>query len=299
MLQSYDERNRDISVWIDGRLVHRDHAGISPFDSSVQNGDAVWEGLRVYDGRIFRLEDHLARLRASARSLAYAGIPSDRDIVEALRATLQANEMRDGVHVRLTLSRGVKITSGLDPRLNHGGCSLFVLAEWKPPVFDKGGIRLMTSSVRRAGADVLDQKIHSCNQITSILAKIEANHAGVDDAILLDGRGFVAETSSTHLFMARHGQLATPRTVACPEGITRRVVMEIARAEDLPFHERDLSLQEFHTADEVFCSGTMGELAPVVAIDGRTIGDGGTGTLTRHLSERFKQCTEQQGFRLL
>src|SRR5256885_9874380 len=150
MLQKFDERNRDLLVNVSGNLVHRDRAGVSPFDSAVQGGDAVWEGLRVYDGRVFKLREHLARLRSSAIALAFEQIPSDDAITEQIRRTLGANHMRDGVHIRLTLTRGVKITSGMDPRLNRSGPTLIVLAEHKPPVYDqRGGIALITSSVRR------------------------------------------------------------------------------------------------------------------------------------------------------
>src|SRR5215207_3240653 len=211
MLQRFDDRNRDLVVNINGRLVHRDQAGVSPFDSAVQGGDAVWEGLRLYDGRIFRLTAHLDRLRSSALALAFASIPSHAEITEQVRRTLDANGMTDGVHVRLTLTRGVKYTSGMDPRLNTAGPTLIVLAEHKPPVYDKGGIRLITSTMRRPGPDVLDQHIHSNNLLTSILAKIQATAAGADDAILLDGRGFVAETNATHLFCVdAAGTLLTP-----------------------------------------------------------------------------------------
>lgn len=173
MLQSYDDRNRDLLVNINGTLVHRDRAGVSPFDSSVQGGDAVWEGLRVYDGRIFRLTEHLDRLRGSALALAFAAIPAPEAIVEEIRKTLAANGMRDGVHIRLTLTRGVKVTSGMDPRLNRSGPTLIVLAEHKPPVYDAGGISLITSAVRRPAPDSMDPKIHHNNLIPSILAKIQ------------------------------------------------------------------------------------------------------------------------------
>src|SRR3954470_10203317 len=178
MQQKFDERNRDLLVNINGRLVHRDQAGVSPFDSAVQGGDAVWEGLRVYDGRIFKLREHLDRLRSSALALAFAEIPSHEHITDEIRRTLAANGMRDGVHVRLTLTRGVKVTSGMDPRLNRAGPTLIVLAEHKPPVYDKAGITLVTASVRRFPPDCLDPKIHHCNLIQSILAKLEANAAG-------------------------------------------------------------------------------------------------------------------------
>lgn len=303
MLQGYDERNRDLKVWIDGRLVHRDEAGVSPFDSSVQNGDAVWEGLRLYDGRIFRLEAHLARLRQGARALRYEGVPSDDEIVEAIRRTLAANGMQDGVHVRLTLSRGVKYTSGLDPRLNTAGCSLFVLAEFKPPVYDRIGVRLITSGVRRPPADVLDQTIHSCNQLTSILAKLEANAAGVDDAMMLDTRGFLAETNATHLFLVEDGSLSTPRTVACPEGVTRSVVLELCREHDIPCREEDLTPARVWRADEMFCTGTMGEIVPVVEVDGRRIGRAADAEasveplrpMTSRLAELFAARTRSEG----
>jgi len=291
MLQTYHEANRDLIVNIDGRLVHRDEAGVSPFDSSVQNGDAVWEGLRLYDGGIFRLTAHLARLRRSVLALAYQGIPSDEHIRTELRRTLEANGMRDGVHVRLTLSRGLKYTSGLDPRINTTGCSLFMLAEHKPPVYDTTGLTLVTAAHRRPPSDVLDQTIHSCNQLTSILAKLEANAAGADDALMLDTRGFIAETNATHLFFVQDGRISTPTTAACPEGITRAVVLELCRTRGIDHAERDVTLAEAYRADEVFCTGTMGELAAVTRIDGRTIGAGAVGPVTQRLSKLFRELT--------
>src|SRR5205085_111153 len=221
MLQQFNEKNRDLLLNINGRLVPREEAGISPFDSAVQGGDAVWEGLRLYDGRIFKLREHLARLRRSAEALSFAEIPAEENIIDEIRQTLAANKMRDGVHIRLTLTRGVKITSGMDPRLNQAGPTLIVLAEYKDPVYDASGITLITASVRRPAPDCLDPKIHHNNLLPSILAKIEANAAGADDAVVLDHRGFIAETNATHIFLVREGTLATPTTVSCPEGITR------------------------------------------------------------------------------
>ncbi len=295
MQQQFNEKNRDLIVNINGRLLHRDEAGVSPFDSSVQGGDAVWEGLRVYEGRIFKLREHLDRLRGSALALAFAQIPSHDEIIAEIKRTLDANQMHDGVHIRLTLTRGVKVTSGMDPRLNQSGPTLIVLAEHKPPVYDKGGITLITSSIRRPPPDVMDPKIHHCNLIPSILAKIEANVAGADDALMLDVRGFVAETNATHVFIVSGGVLQTSRVLACPEGITRSTVLEICDANDISCEERDLSLTEFYRADEVFCTGTMGELAPVVTIDGRTIGKGECGPLTRRLMELFRARTAVEG----
>src|SRR5260370_933107 len=230
MLQTFNEKNRDLVVNINGKLVHRDQAGISPFDSAVQGGDAVWEGLRLYNGRIFKLTEHLDRLRDSALALAFAEIPSHDAITREIKRTLAANRMRDGVHVRLTLTRGVKYTSGMDPRLNQSGPTLIVLAEHKPPVYDKGGVRLITSAIRRFPPDCLDPKIHHCNLLQSILAKILANAAGADDALMLDLHGFVAETNATHVFLVQRDLVLTSHEMACPERITRATVLQLCRA---------------------------------------------------------------------
>lgn len=295
MLQEFNPKNKDILININGKLLHRDQAGISPFDSVVQGGDAVWEGLRLYKGRIFRLKEHLDRLRDSAKALAFAEIPSHDTIINEIRRTLEANHMEDGVHIRLTLTRGVKITSGMDPRLNQQGPTLIVLAEHKPPVYDKSGIRLITSSIRRPPSDWLDQNIHSNNLIPSILAKIHANAAGVDDALLLDTRGFVAETNATHVFIVKQGVISTSHTYACPEGITRSVVLELCETNQIPCQVRDINLSEVYRADEMFCTGTMGEIAPVIEVDGRVIGEGSCGQVTQRISALFAEMTAQEG----
>ena len=295
MLQKFDERNRDLIVNINGQLIHRDKAGISPFDSAVQGGDAVWEGLRLYHGRIFKLQEHLDRLHRSATALSFAEIPPREKIIEEIKRTLAANEMQDGVHIRLTLTRGVKITSGMDPRLNQSGPTLIILAEHKAPVYTKTGLTLITSSFRRPSPEILDCKIHHANLLNSILAKIEANNAGADDALMLDTRGFVAETNATHIFIVRKGDVATSRVVACPEGITRATVIEICAAEKIRCIETDLSPVDVYGADEIFCTGTMGELAGVIKIDNRIIGDGKVGPMTKRLSELYAQRTATEG----
>src|SRR5438094_3708493 len=295
MLQKFDERNRELIVNINGRLVHRDKAGISPFDSAVQGGDAVWEGLRLYNGRIFKLYEHLHRLQRSAVALWFPEIPSREKIIEEIKRTLTANRMRNGVHIRLTLTRGVKSTSGMDPRLNQSGPTLIVLAEHKAPVYAKTGLSLVTSKMRRPPADVLDARIHHANLLNSILAKIEANKAGADDALMLDTRGFVAETNATHVFIVQKGELPTSRVVACPEGITRATVIEICAAEKIRCIETELSPVDVYGADEIFCTGTMGELAGVIKIDNRIIGDGKVGLMTERLSELYAQRTASEG----
>jgi branched-chain amino acid aminotransferase len=295
VLQTFDERNRDLMVSVAGRLTHRDEAAVSPFDSAVQGGDAVWEGLRLYNGRIFRLDEHLARLRRSARALGFERVPSDEEIIAEIRRTLAANDMTDNVHIRLTLTRGVKITSGMDPRLNQSGPTLIVLPEHKPPVYDQGGITLITASVRRTPPDSLDPKIHHNNLITSILAKIEANIAGADDAVMLDHRGFVAETNATNIFLVTDGGLGTPSAAACPEGITRQAVLDLASDAGIACTVGDFSLTQLYTADELFVTGTMGGLTPVLTLDGRTIGNGKPGPITATLTRLFAGLTATSG----
>ena len=295
MLQKFNEANRNLIVNVNGRLVPREEAGVSPFDSVVQGGDAVWEGLRLYNGRIFKLHEHLARLRRSASALSFAEIPTNEKLIDEIKRTVAANQMRDGVHIRLTLTRGVKITSGMDPRLNQSGSTLIVLAEHKAPVYTKSGLTLITSRMRRPPPEILDPQIHHANLLNSILAKIEANKAGADDAIMLDLRGFVAETNATHLFLVRQGEVSTSRVLACPEGITRATVLEICAAEKITCHEADLTIEGFYGADEVFCTGTMGELAAVTTIDNRTVGNGQIGEMTQRLSEQYARRTSTEG----
>jgi len=306
VLQKFNPKNRHLIVNINGQLVHRDKAGVSPFDSAVQGGDAVWEGLRLYNGRIFKLHEHLDRMERSARALSIVDLPPREKINEELKRTLAANKMCDGVHIRLTLTRGVKITSGMDPRLNQSGATLIILAEHKAPVYSKDGLKLITASVRRPPPEVLDARIHHANLLNSILAKIEANNAGADDALMLDVNGFIAETNATNVFIVRNsdksragGDLATSKVVACPEGITRATVMEICAAEKIRCVEADLSPVDVYGADEMFCTGTMGELAGVVQLDNCAIGDGKVGQITKRLSELYAKRTATEGVQII
>jgi branched-chain amino acid aminotransferase len=247
----------------------------------------------VYSGRrIFRLARHLQRLRSSAHALGFAAIPPEAFIRKAIAETLAANGMDDGAHIRLTLTRGTKITSGMDPRLNQSGCTLIVLAEWKAPVYGAAqkeqadgaqaagaatpqpGLRLITSSVRRNGPAFLDSHIHHNNLLNNILAKMEANVAGADDALMLDADGFLAETNATNIFVVRDGEVLTPLPDACLPGITRECVLRLCRELNIPAREKRLTLSELYTADQAFCTGTMGELVPVREADGRLIGGG-------------------------
>ena len=294
-MKTVDPRNQDILVYVNGELKPRAEARVSVFDSVVQGGDAVWEGLRVYNGRIAAFSAHLARLQNSAKALAFAAVPPVQDIRTAVFDTLRANDMRDGAHIRLTLTRGEKITSGMNPKLNQAGCSLIVLAEWKPPVYSDEGIRVITASTRRNTPSCLDSKIHHNNLLNNILAAIEANVAGADSAVMLDLNGFVSETNDTNLFMVRNGTVCTPHADACLPGLTRQMVIDICRENGIPVVERNLSLTELYTADEAFTSGTMGELTPVLEADGRVIGNGMVGDTTRHLQALHREVAWRDG----
>ena len=300
MLQKFNPKNKNIKVWVGDGLVSRDDAKVSVFDSVVQGGDACWEGMRVYPEGIFMLDRHLDRLFDSAHTLMFEGIPERSFIENAIKATLNANGMNQDTHIRLTLSRGEKITSGMDPRLNQSGCCLIVLAEWKTPVYDNdNGITVATSTIRRNNPQFLDSKIHHNNLLNNILAKIQANFANVDAALMLDHRGFAAELNGTNIFMARNGKLFTPYATACLHGITRAIVLELGHQSDIPTIEADISLTELYTADEVFCSGSMGELTPITEIDGRKIINKSRSTVFHQMNKAFediipKHCTPIQ-----
>lgn len=299
MLQEFNPKNKDIQVWIGDGLVPRNEAKVSVFDSVVQGGDAVWEGIRVYREGVFCLEHHLDRLEDSARAMAFTEVPTREFIRKAIKATLEANGMLDDTHIRLTLTRGEKITSGMDPRLNQYGPTLIVLAEWKPPVYDNDhGITIVTSAIRRNSPMHLDSKIHHNNLINNILAKIQANHAGADSALMLDNLGFIAEMNGTNIFMVKDGVLLTPTADACLHGITRGLVLRLAKDAGIPVQERNVSLTELYAADEVFGTGSMGELTPVVEVDGRKIENRRGTTISRQLVAAFEGIRDELSMKI-
>ncbi|KAI3940070.1 hypothetical protein MKW92_025345 [Papaver armeniacum] len=288
--------NDKILVWVGNEIVPRDSAKVSVFDSVVQGGDAVWEGLRVYSGRVFKLDEHLDRLSDSAKALAFVNVPTREEIKKAIFKTLISNGMFENAHIRLTLTRGKKVTSGMSPAFNLYGCTLIVLAEWKPPVYDNtSGVTLVTATTRRNSPNNLDSKIHHNNLLNNILAKVEGNLAKADDAIMLDKDGYVSETNATNIFLVKKGNVLTPHADYCLPGITRATVMELVVKENLVLQERRISVSEFHTADEVWTTGTMGELTPVVMIDGRVVGNGKVGPITRQLQNAYKNMTAELG----
>ena len=297
MIQQFDKRNENIKVWIDGTLYHRNEAKISVFDSLCQGGDAVWEGLRIYNGKVFCIDEHLNRLLESAKSMAFEKVPEIAYIKDAIFTTLKANKMFNETHIRLTLTRGEKITSGMNPKLNQKGCTLIVLAEWKPSIYSGKKLKLVTANIRRNSPLCLDSKIHHNNLINNILAKIEANNAKVDDAIMLDLYGFVAETNATNVFMIKNNEVYTPFPDACLPGITRGLIIQICKENNIPVFEKNLSVTELYNADQVFTTGTMGELAKVIEIDKRAIKN--KGILLIKLKNLFREKTINSGTEII
>jgi branched-chain amino acid aminotransferase group I len=292
-------KNEYIKIYINGEVLPRNEARISVFDSVVQGGDAVWEGLRLYEGKIFMLEAHLTRLMNSAKVLAYEKVPSKDEIRQALKEVLKANEMQDDVHIRLTLTRGTKVTSGMNPKWNQYGCTLIILPEWKAPIYRSKGLKLITSSNRRNNPQFLDSKIHHNNLLNNILAKIEANYAGVDGAVMLDMNGFLSETNSTNIFLVCNGKLYTPFADSCLPGITRNLLIEKAASIGLDCLEKNLSITDMYTADEMFTTGTEGEIAPIYEVDGRVIDKGQTGPITKKIQKLHLELVETLGEQIL
>jgi branched-chain amino acid aminotransferase len=279
----HDSRNDEILVSVNGTLTPRAKATVSVFDSGFVLGDGVWEGLRVHDGHPAFLDRHLSRLYEGAAAIALDIGLSPDELVDELYRTLTANEMADGVHVRLMVTRGVKRTPYQDPRVTVGPATIVIIPEYKSPTAAvvERGISLFTVHVRRPGPDILDPKLNSHSKLNDITACIQAYSAGADEALMLDPHGFVATCNSTHFFIVRGGEVWTSTGDYCLGGITRAVVLESARAAGIAARERNFSLTDVYGADEAFVTGTYAGLVPVRQIDGRSIGDGSRPMLAR------------------
>jgi branched-chain amino acid aminotransferase len=289
-----DPRNDGILIWVNGELTPRHEAVVSVFDSGFVLGDGIWEGLRVHGGVPAFLDRHLDRLYEGAKAIAL-DVGMDRaKLAAALSETLRANEMTDGVHVRLMVTRGVKRTPYQDPRVTVGPATVVIIAEHKSPKADvvERGITLFTVHVRRPRPDVLDPKLNSHSKLNDITACIQAYTAGADEALMLDPHGFVATCNSTHFFIVRRGELWTSTGDYCLGGITRSVVLEVAREAGIVARERNFSLSDVYGADEAFVTGTFAGLVPVRRVDGRDIGTGER-SLTHRLQELYRQAVER------
>jgi len=285
-----DPRNRDILIYVNGAMKRREDAVVSVFDSGFVLGDGVWEGLRVSNGHPAFLEQHLDRLFEGAKAIAL-DIGMDRDgLMRAIYATLAANAMGDGVHVRLMVTRGVKRTPYQDPRVTIGPATIVIIPEYKNPLPDtvERGLTLFTVHVRRGYPDVQDPKLNSHSKLNCITACIQAYTAGADEALMLDPHGFVATCNSTHFFIVRKGEVWTSTGQFCLGGITRGNVLAICRDAGIPAFEKSFSLTDVYGADEAFVTGTFAGVVPARAIDGRTIGDGRRGSMVEKLQGLYR-----------
>jgi branched-chain amino acid aminotransferase len=268
-----DPRNASILINVNGELKPRGEAVVSVFDSGFMLGDGVWEGLRLHNGKLAFLDRHLDRLFEGAKAIAMDIGLSREELAERLYDTLAANAMRDGVHVRLMVTRGVRATPYQDPRVVVGGATVVIIPEYKEPdpaIYERG-LKLFTVHVRRGDPAVQDQKINSHSKLNCILASVQATQAGTDEALMLDPHGFVATCNSTHFFIVRKGEVWTSSGKYCLGGITRGLVLEIARAAGIPAIEKDFSLTDVYGADEAFVTGTFAGVVPVREIDGRSL----------------------------
>jgi branched-chain amino acid aminotransferase len=298
-----DPRNDNVLISINGVLAPREEAKVSVFDSGFVLGDGVWEGLRLIDGRIGFLDKHLDRLWDGAKMLRIDIGMTRQALAAHLFDVIEANNMRDGVHIRLMVTRGKKRSPYQDPRLTIGGATIVIIPEWKAPLpaLRARGLNLFTVHVRRTGPAEQDQKLNSHSKLNCVLACIQAMEAGADEALMLDDRGFVATCNSTHFFIIRKGEVWTSAGGYCLAGITRDAVLRAARRVGIPAVEKDFSLFDVYSADEAFCTGTFAGLTPVVRVDGRQIGSGegnthddASGPMTRRLRTLYKALETEE-----
>jgi branched-chain amino acid aminotransferase len=291
-----DPRNASILIDINGELFARDEAKVSVFDSGFVLGDGVWEGLRVHHGKIAFLDQHLDRLYGGAKALDMEMEVTPEQLVKRLYNVLEANTMQDGVHIRLMVSRGIKATPYQDPRITITPPTIVIIPEYKNalPETVSRGIRLFTVHVRRGYPDVQDPKLNSHSKLNCITACIQATKAGADEALMLDPHGFVATCNSTHFFIVRKGEVWTSSGDYCLDGITRGVVIDLCKANNIPVYQKNFSLTDVYRADEAFVTGTFAGLAPVSEIDGRIIGDGERGPVVESLQQLYLNLLETE-----
>ncbi len=285
-----DDRNDKVLIYVNGDLVPRDQASISVFDSGYLIGDGIWEALRLHEGVLVFLDEHLDRLWQAAATIGMDLKMSREDLTAALWRTLDANDMRNNVHVRFMLTRGIKKTPSQDPRLVVSGPNLVIIAEYKQasPESKESGVALFTSTIRRGSPDYLDPRLNCHSKLHEVMALVQAIEAGADEALMLDLHGFVSTCNATNFFMIKNGEVWTSTGQYCMNGITRGKVIEACAKNDIPCIQKNFSLFDVYGADEAFLTGTFGALTPVNAVDGRTIGDGVFGPMTRRLEALYQ-----------
>lgn len=291
-----DPRNASILIDINGELLPREKAVVSVFDSGFVLGDGVWEGLRVHKGRIAFLDEHLERLYGGAKAIDMEMELSPTELRKRLYNVLLQNNMHEGVHIRLMVSRGIKATPYQDPRITITPPTIVIIPEYKQALSETAskGIRLFTVHVRRGYPDVQDPKLNSHSKLNCITACIQATKAGADEALMLDPHGFVATCNSTHFFIVKKGEVWTSSGDYCLDGITRGVVIRLCEENNIPVYQKNFSLTDVYRADEAFVTGTFAGLAPVRDIDGRMMGDGERGPMVEKLQKLYLELLEQE-----
>jgi branched-chain amino acid aminotransferase len=290
-----DDRNEGVVVYVNGEFCRRDEATVSIFDAGFVLGDGVWEGIRLVNGRLIALDEHLNRLYEGANAIELDIGMSREELTTAIRETLAKNAMTDGVHIRLMVTRGRKRTPNQDPRFALGQPTIVIVAEYKTPLKEskERGITLLTSTIRCSGPDVFDLRLNSHSRLNFIQALIQAINAGADEALMLDPNGFVASCNSTNFFIVRNGEVWTSTGRFNFKGITRSKVIGLFRGAGGAVHELDFTLAETYSASEAFVTGTLGGITPVVCVDGRLIGDGAPGPVTRRIADLYLEYLNQ------
>lgn len=284
----------ELRVYVNGKIVPASEASVSVFDASFQSGDAVWEGMRVYHGIVFRLEQHLERLDASAATTRIVSPLARAELIDAMYSVLEANAFEHDVHIRMMLSRGTRSTSGMDPSNAPPVGTLVIIPETKPVAQVPRPISLATVPIRRPRPDVLDPNVHHSNQLNTILARLFARDAGADAALMLDADGYAVETDTANVFCVSEGKLLTPPPDACTRGVTRGIVLDLARQRGMETIEANLHLFQLYSASEAFVVGTLGELAPVSSLDTRQIGTGSGGPAWQVLLADYRALIEHE-----
>ena len=287
----HDIRNESVKILINDELFDRNNAKISVFDSGYLVGDGVWEGIRLHHGKLVFIDDHLNRLWQAAATIGMQLPFNKKQLTEKIYQVISANNMEDGVHIRVMITRGIKKTPSQDPRLTITPPNVVIVAEHKKASEEskEKGIKLFTSSIRRGSPDYLDPKLNCHSKLHEVQALIQAIEAGADEALMLDTNGFVSTCNATNFFMIKNNEVWTSTGAYCMNGITRSKVIEACKRNDIACHQKDFSLYDVYGADEAFVTGTFGGLTPVTAVDGKAIGQGNYGTMTKKLSSFYNQ----------
>lgn len=289
-----DERNENVKIYVNGEIVPRNEAKISVFDSGFLLGDGMWESFRFHKGKLAFEKEHMRRLYENAKALDMDLGMSDDEILAAVYKTLEANDMKTDVHIRMVISRGMKATPYQDPRVNIGPPTLVIIPEYKITTGLENPLKLYTVYVRRGQPDVMDPKLHPLSKMNCILACIQATKAGADEGLMLDPHGFVAACNSTSFFVVRQGQVWTSTGKYCLHGITRQNIINLCNENGIEVYEKDFSLVEVYSAEESFVTGTFGGVKPVTEVDGRVIGTGQKGAITEKLGQLYNQLLEKE-----